>query len=634
MLKGVTRSFVDNCNKTVVQLSEYIKIDEKKVPIKAKLNDDCYSNGNFIGTFIFKEISFETSNDIDFKKKEFEYYKVVNGEDIKIGTFITTEITDNDTTETVKVVAMDYGLRTQIEYKSSLDYSSGLVTLFDVWNECCELCGLQSGITNFANSDWIVTDDQFTGTGATVRDVYIGIALSSCNFVKVMNDDKIYLILTNETDELIENYTDLDDKRDTHPITCVRMGMSQIEGENVDLKDDELVEQYGENWLIINDNPFAYTQAKRAELLPKILEQIKGFGYSSFTAKTAFKPYLTCGDVLTFKNKSSEVVKSILLRYEHNFDEIKLEAPSIISATVNYVYPINAIDIAKRAEAIVDKETVRIDLLTEKTTIIQDNLNNNYYTKTQANELIQTSETGITNTFSEAGGNNIFKNTGLWYEEENKTNNSYEFWDGVVLRKTNENAANYVSLLLQKGMLLQSQEVPNGNYTVSFKYKKLIELANVKVVINGMEYQLDSLSDKEFQTGTRDPDGAYIIQPLMVSTRHIEVAFITDINNSCEIWDLMVNAGTVKLAYSQNQNETTTDTVNISKGITIEASATNVKFKANSDGIRVVNKNTGETRTDLTDEGITTDEIIVKNKATMCNALVQDVGDQTWLTRL
>ena len=236
MLKGLTSTWKNGCNAKTLTFSEYIIIDNKKIPVKAVLKDDCYNNGNFIGTFIFKEISFEVENNIDFKRKEFEYYKVVNGEAIKFGTFITTEITDNDTTELVKVVGMDFGLKTQVEYMSSLDYSSGLITLLDVWNECCELSGLTSGITDFTNSDFIVESDQFTGTGATIRDVFVAIAQSSCSFVKVMNDDKIYLIFNEATQDVVEDYTDLDDKRDTKPITCVRLGMSQIVGENLDLK--------------------------------------------------------------------------------------------------------------------------------------------------------------------------------------------------------------------------------------------------------------------------------------------------------------------------------------------------------------------------------------------------------------
>lgn len=65
-----------------------------------------------------------------------------------------------------------------------------------------------------------------------------------------------------ETVDIIEDFEELDDKRDTRPITAVSLGMSDIEGENVVLKWQEGIAKYGENWLIINDNPFAYTQEK------------------------------------------------------------------------------------------------------------------------------------------------------------------------------------------------------------------------------------------------------------------------------------------------------------------------------------------------------------------------------------
>lgn len=1536
MLKGLTSTWKNGCNAKTLTFSEYIIIDNKKIPVKAVLKDDCYNNGNFIGTFIFKEISFEVENNIDFKQKEFEYYKVVNGETIKFGTFITTEITDNDTTELVKVVGMDFGLKTQVEYMSSLDYSSGLITLLDVWNECCELSGLTSGITDFTNSDFIVESDQFTGTGATIRDVFVAIAQSSCSFVKVMNDDKIYLIfneyesnkkdgktliidnsvyntnlklqlygkstqetrsgknilnfdavlkywnviytssdnvysltdvssmyknpyvldlevgknytfsiqgatqnstnlkleilkdgtviqfisaingdsktfevesgatytlrgnyatreypvifnkpmlrlsttddtyepygvmpspdypseienvkgknllpnnavsqttngvtftvnddktilvngnndgtanssfiikyyslkagtyilngcpsggssttyriaiqktsdwsvlgldtgsgskqftidkatnvqvsiviqkgqtisnllfkpmirlssiiddtyvpygniqivetgkniakfdqskntninswiytsnvannitatkkgtgdsfyatfvanivkdeqyifststskhismycysdklwgtaikglsavglssavplkftsnytgqmiiglygtttsveakdfqlekgstatpyepyteevvnidlkgnelcslpngtkdelivkdgrakivkkigevvldgsetitgiwrdietthifkisdikldnlyttltntdevfamcdyfkvhpydagtnsiwairrdnndfknalaiintkvnanyksiivkhsgcvtsaefktwlsnhnvivqyelaepyeidlgkvatlktfngtsiITNSEDaemsikysiinEVIEDYTDLDDKRDTKPITCVRLGMSQIVGENLDLKDDELVKKYGEHWLIINDNPFAYTQKKREELIYAILDKIKGFGYSAFSAKTSFKPYLTCGDIIKFKNKNGELINSILLRYEHNYDEITLEAPSETSATVNYVYPANTIDLYKKAEAKVDKEANNITLLTEQTKTLRENLESDYYNKTNINELLQTAESGITNTFSEAGGNNIFRNTGLWFKadtaniqnlynesfiyctynsdavnksltnvypsstsvtsyirseelmeinsayeysldvpeltykhgdttlsyktslleltsnrefqlengeilkhelsvgsstikfkkntayvmlllenqnfsrnilvgddlngktiysslpdnfyetlneqavttsmfvktstsnaigvhtqlskglfnvgcntisnfeqsimpmidfyvkndittvneksltmsdtfgtvtEIDKNNlaypylkigidtnleiadakttlkelsiqiktsdNLYEFWEGEIVRNSNDEAANNNSMLLLNGEVYQEQEVPNGNYAVSFMYQKLNELANASVLINDKEYQLDSTELKQFYTGEQNNETKeYITQPVEVTTNHIRITFKCDVDNAVEIYDLMCNKGIVKLAYSQNENETTTETVNISKGITITSTNMETIFKANANGIKILTLQNA-TIAYFTDKGLSTKELIVEDEAQICRTLMQNVGDQTWFTRM
>ena len=623
MLKNVSNSFINACNSISITLTEYVVLNGVSIPIRAILRDDCYENGNFIGNFIFKTITFEVDNQYDFKNKEFVYHKVVNGEDVVLGTFITTEVEDSDTNQIMKVIGMDYGLKTQVEYSSALDYSSGEITLMDVWNECCSMSGLESGISSFTNSDFIVDSDQFTGTGATIRDVFKAIALSSSDFVKVMNDDKIYLVFNENTNDIIEDYTELEDKRDTHPITCVRLGMSNIQGENVDLKDDELVEEYGENWLVINDNPFAYSLVKRQELITNILDKVKGFGYSSFMTKTSFKPYLTCGDVVQFRNRSGNLVNTIILRYEQDYDEIMLSAPSEISASVNWVRPSSAIDVVKRTEIIVDRDKVRIDSLTAQTQTIQDNLNNNYYTIDQANVLVQNAQAGLTNTFSEAGGNNIFRNTGLWFENtgSDAQTNPYEFWNGLVVRAKEDKASNGNGMLLQNTTLSQEQIVPNGTYTVSFKYEILIPTTIASVEINDVSYSLEAETDTEF------------VQVIETTSQHIKLEFICETNGGCEIYDLMVNAGGVKLAYSQNQNETTTDTVNISKGITITSSDTDTTFKANADGIRTLDNN-GNELTVFTDRGTRTKELIVENQATICNTLIQDISGQTWFTRL
>ena len=208
-----------------------------------------------------------------------------------------------------------------------------------------------------------------------------------------------------------------------------------------------------------------------------------------------------------------------------------------------------------------------------------------------------------------------------WEPYTESVSSPYEYWNGLVVRQKEEKAANLNALLLQSGRLYQEQVVPNGNYTVSFKYKKLINLSTVKCYINDTEYELTESEDTEF------------VQTVEVNSQYISVGFTSDINNACEIYDLMVNAGSSKLVYSQNQNETTTDTVNISKGITITSTDTDTVFKANADGIRTLDRN-GNELTKFTDTGMRTKEMIVENNSQIVGVLVQQVGNQTWFTRL
>lgn len=287
----------------------------------------------------------------------------------------------------------------------------------------------------------------------------------------------------------------------------------------------------------------------------------------------------------------------------------------------------------KWAKTEIDNVEAEVRINTGNIQTVKDEMGN-MYTKGQVNELVANAETGVTNTFSEAGGNNVFRNTGLWFES-NDTDNLYEFWLGNVKKGKNDNAVGYNSMLLQNGTLEQEQEVPNGDYSISFYYQKLNQLCNASVVINDAEYPLESVEVKQFYTGEKDNEtGEYIVQPIVVSSNHINIKFKCDVNNGVEVYDLMCNKGTVKLAYSQNQNETTTDTVNISKGITITSSNDeNVKFKADYDGIRTLNKN-GDVKTRFTDKGMETDEAIIRYKEQTCGTLIQEVGDQTWFTRM
>jgi len=210
----------------------------------------------------------------------------------------------------------------------------------------------------------------------------------------------------------------------------------------------------------------------------------------------------------------------------------------------------------------------------------------------------------------------------------------YEYWNGPVKRTTNDSSTNGVSLLVQNGELYQEQNVPNGEYSVSFKYQKLKRFANASVVINDMEYPLDSLSTKFFYTGEVDSTtGDYITQPLIVSTGSIKVTFKSDTDDAVEIYDLMVNIGRTKFIYSQNENETTTDTVKISKGITITSTNMETVFKANANGIRILTL-AGNVVAYFTDKGLSTKELIVENEAQIVKTLWQEVGDQTWITRI
>lgn len=375
---NVSQAIKNSCKADKNSHTEYIIINNQTIYIEGKLSATAYKDNTFFGTFNMKVLQFETSNDTQFRNRQFEYYKVIDGNAFKIGTFITTEVVDNDSKETIKVTANDYALKFAVPYTTTLDYSSGEITMFDVLEECCANAGVTLENASIDNGNFIVDSNQFVN-GEMVGDVICAIAGMSGNFATITSDDKLRLTFANNTDEIFEDYVELEDKRDTHPITSVSIGMSQVQGVEAILRDEELIEEYGEHWLTINDNPFAYTLEKRQQLVTAIFNKVKGFGYSSFKSKYTYRPYLELGDKIKFRNKSGQLIDSIILRYEFDNDDCTFEAPSITSASVNYELAPSVEETAKRAEIIANQAEANIIGVVQEIDSIEVQINGQYF---------------------------------------------------------------------------------------------------------------------------------------------------------------------------------------------------------------------------------------------------------------
>lgn len=398
---NVTNSIEKAYEESTTQYDKIVLNGQEYDINNVKYEDDCYLDGNIFGTAIARTLDFEIENLIDLENKEFKYLtgiKTENGiEWIDLGTFITQEIEPNDTTGTTKVTAMDYMLKSNIEYVSSLDYKSGTVTILQVLQEACKKAGITLATTDFANAGFIVDSNQFT-EGSLIRQVFQAVAQISGTFAKVRYDDKLYFItpkrqglkvqdihkmLVKDLDRLhvsklagckfkmkMNDYSELILKRNTHPINLVSLGMSNIEGENVVMRDEESIAEIGENSLIINDNPFAYTESKRQQLIIALFSTVKGFEYTSYEITGQSKPYQEIGDEVVVIDNDGTFSYSFLFRFNYkspNGLESEMSAPSLTKATVNYQNVVSSEKQAiKRTELIVDKQNQTIKgLITE-----------------------------------------------------------------------------------------------------------------------------------------------------------------------------------------------------------------------------------------------------------------------------
>jgi len=165
--------------------------------------------------------------------------------------------------------------------------------------------------------------------------------------------------------------------------------------------------------------------------------------------------------------------------------------------------------------------------------------------------------------------------------------------------------------------------VQNGTYTISFKYKKTgNDLTNGSVKINSDEYELASTDWTDF------------VKTIEVTTGHVEIEFIADTDDTLYIADVLGNVGENADVWTQNPNETRTDTVKIGKGIQVESSETNTYTRLDSDGNRTFNKTTGERVAEMTDKGVYTKELECEGQAQIAGMLVQQIDEQTWISSL
>lgn len=314
-------------------------------------------------------------------------------------------------------------------------------------------------------------------------------------------------------------------------------------------------------------------------------------------------------------SKQQEVTTNVVGSPEINIKSIKSEL-DLVKGTATIT--------AKNVKTLTDQTKSNFEDLNE-------NLEKNYATISQVDKLVVDAISGVTNEYTSSGGLNVFKNTTFSANTMLNENQQFEYWYGKADRIHNTDSINTYSIILKTGSLYQTDQVANNNYTISFYYKLLNPLANVSVKINDKyEYSLTNTSFTLFQTGEiNNETKEYITQPITINDNTLKIEFISDIDDSCEIYDIMCNVGLARLVYSQNANEVVTDTVTIGKGITITTSDSDVKFTANNDGIRTLD-NQNNVLSEFTDKGMINKEMIIQEEATIVGILRQRVGDQIW----
>lgn len=662
-----TQNFINECKNmaNANRLCRFnignLAVNQSNYLTSIELKDSCYVDNNIIGGLFTSSAEVELLNlplgtKLVGEKITPEIgvrYANDSTEYVTFDDYTIESVDDKQTGSNTKFTAMNGGTLLDKEYECSLSFEDGQThTINEFYQDACSQIGLTPIDSTFDNSEIVMTGNPFTNR-ETIRIVISEVEKTSCSIAKI-NWANETISLTWLSDQIdyefnTSDYSTLEGSLTQYgPLNVIIVANSQLNGENVVMTDQESVDEYGEHQIIIDSPYFLYTEELRTQAIQAIYDKLDGLTYYDLKLTTPYgKPFLNIGNKIRINTNENQVLDTYVLSHTFKFDgtfSSVIESPALTQEeqTVKNEFKNNSIkERMKRTELIVDKTTGDITAITDRVTTVENEFGD-VYSKEEVNTLVQNSATGITNTFVNSGGNNLLRNTGLWFEDRSKIEYMYpqssiypsddlymsadphwEYWKGNAKKVKEDKASNLSGILLQTGYFEQTQQVRNGTYTLSFKYRKLIELATVNVQINDKYIDLTNIEDTE------------IIEVGNITAQNISIKIFSDTDDSCVIYDLMLNAGSEKAEYSQHQNETTTDTVNISKGITIQSSDTNTTFKANSDGIRVYNSKDMDTPiTEYTDTGMDTNRIKVKEEAEIVQVLWKEVGNNTWISRL
>ena len=153
------------------------------------------------------------------------------------------------------------------------------------------------------------------------------------------------------------------------PINRIIIGESEIEGENVTIEDTESIQEYGATELVIDDNPFAYTQAKRTALI-EAARELFGFTYMPINEVSLIGyGYLDSISKIRLETLQEEYYDTYLFNHIITYNGTildKIETPALTKTETLYQYKPEVSESVKRTEIIVDKQNQTIQAVVEE----------------------------------------------------------------------------------------------------------------------------------------------------------------------------------------------------------------------------------------------------------------------------
>lgn len=307
-------------------------IDESNYLKNVKLEELRYvPDEGFIGGTVAKRVTGNFNNidnSFSIQDREFELYLGVDLEDgsteyIKYGTFIVQKPEDNQVNDNTSFTALDYMVKFNLPWEVRVQFPCKLRKLF---LDLIDQVGIKTNVEHFTNEDFIVSNNPFT-EGTTRREVLKAIVQVAFTWARVNEDDELAMDfeIKDTVDETfgIDTYYDFSKQDEYGPVNVIVMRNSQVEGENVTLKNDELIGR------AIGINRFDVTRLNSETDKLTISRQNELTGSFTVTANGAWATDIIKDTNFLLNLKPSTTYKCIA-------DVTLLDKPNTINDTINH----------------------------------------------------------------------------------------------------------------------------------------------------------------------------------------------------------------------------------------------------------------------------------------------------------
>ena len=350
-----------------------------------EIDSGCYVDGNIIGSVYAKCLKANFIADQNNLTDKSIYAKIgvkyadLSNEYINMGKY-KVERPNNEITANMSQITAYSNLYTNLDskYVCNIDYSKGNITLKDLYVDVCTNLVLTPKSLEFINSTIPIIDNPFTN-GEKNRTVLQTIAKVSCSFVDIDNDtneiDLCWLSDSQTPDYTfsLNDYSSVEGGEITcGPINCLIIKSSQVDDENVTIKDVESITINGEHSITIIDDYILYNAELREQAINNIWNRVKGMKYVDCKLTTYYgKPFLKLGDRIRIYINDTEYFDTYVLKHNFTYDGTftsVIESPALTEQETKTKQNVDLKQALKNTQIIVNKQEQKITELVEETT--------------------------------------------------------------------------------------------------------------------------------------------------------------------------------------------------------------------------------------------------------------------------